>query len=399
MNTNTWSIQRVWEHLFAGDPDAAESLAEAAAELKHSGGSPWYVQTMVAVSAWIAAAMLIAFMFISKLLDFNSSSAAFGLVFITSATVLAYLGRRLMFAGQLALALSLAGLVLFGIGAASIFENNFSLTILSITVLEIILLLVYPSSTRRFISVLLIYSTLETYIYQQIGPWVNSYNSLNNNLYSASQAALVCLTAAAGLYLWEHESKLQTSRLRGLLTPLGFGIPFAFAGLTGLHSFMGDSYFYTAAPFIWLETVGIAGLLVWLELKILKEVGETPGRRMKAPLVLLAATGLLALALNGAPGALGSLLFLALGFRRGRWSLVGLAGIFLVTFFSRYYYMLNFSLLIKSLGLMLGGGILLGARYWIQRTRLSETAVSQPLAVEQQADAAAVETTAPAEEA
>ncbi len=300
--------------------------------------------------------------------------------------MMAYLGRRLMFAGQLALALSLAGLVLFGIGSASTFNYNFSRTILDIMVLEIILLLLYPSSTRRFISVLLIYSMIESYIYLQVGPWTDNYYSMNINLFSASQAALVCLTAAAGLFLWENESKLQTSRLRGLLPPLGFGIPFAFAGLTGLHSFMGDSYFFTAAPFIWLETAVIAGLLVWLELKILKEVGETPGRRMKAPLVLLAATGLLALALNGAPGALGSLLFLALGFRRGRWSLVGLAGIFLVTFFSRYYYMLNFSLLVKSLGLMLGGGILLGARYWIQRTRLSETAVSQPLAVEQQAD-------------
>ncbi len=70
MNTHAWSIQQVWEHLFAGDPDAAESLAEAAAELKHSGGSPWYVQTMVAVSAWIAASMLIAFMFISKYIGF-----------------------------------------------------------------------------------------------------------------------------------------------------------------------------------------------------------------------------------------------------------------------------------------------------------------------------------------
>jgi hypothetical protein len=142
------------------------------------------------------------------------------------------------------------------------------------------------------------------------------------------------------------------------VAPVGFAVPLtAFAIPVYL---IGERSEYS-----WFLAVVAGGLLLWLELRILRGVGiawTTP-----VALTLWIVTALVVLLFHKEPGVVLGMLFLTLGLRRGRMTLAGLAVLCLIGFFSHYYYTLSLTLLTKSLILMAAGGLLLGARPLLRR--------------------------------
>ena len=126
--------------------------------------SPWYIRAMIAVSAWIATALILVFIFGTDVVDSAAGAIALGLLLTPMAVVLRW-STRTEFLRQLALAMSFTGqaLIVGGVGDAT----DVTLAALSALALEVVLVVVYPDSLHRFVSVLLAVLASVVLIYDQ----------------------------------------------------------------------------------------------------------------------------------------------------------------------------------------------------------------------------------------
>src|SRR5690349_9923987 len=91
-----------------------ESIREELLKESADAGSPWYIRALVVLGAWFSSAFFLAFLLISKAISLSNYREwiVWGLIWISSATIIRALVRR-TFPVQLALALSVAGHILF----------------------------------------------------------------------------------------------------------------------------------------------------------------------------------------------------------------------------------------------------------------------------------------------
>lgn len=327
------------------DP-GGESGARAALQ-RGEVATPWYLRFMVGFGAWWAAFFFIGFF--TLLTHSRPAGLLFGVMLILGAIWVRRLDRG-DFLNQLALAASLAGqlLVLFGsdIGSAA----GIALLLL---LMQGVLIPFYADKTHRLLSTLIAVGAIEVLIFE----WKWTYGT----------GVLAGTLSIVSIYLWLNETLFAGRALERAVRPVAYGLVIAMFGLLLPSVF--PPAFDPQAPFtlhvrhLWLSTVLLGAGLLYLAHVLLTEHGRHPFE----PLALASYLAVLLLMwpAQRAPGLLGGLIVLLLGFRRGNRLLVGMALLFLAVFLSAYYYHLSISLLHKSAALAGSGAVLLALRWML----------------------------------
>lgn len=339
---NTPTIQQITDRLLdegrLGDrQQAAIMTALAATETETS--RPWFVSALAAISAWVAALLLIVFVVSTALANSDLGLLIVGLLLCGGAAVLGRQASRRIFAGQLALAVGLAGAGMVFIGTYGLAGDSFTAAALALLALEIVLIVFYPDPLHRFLATLAAGTALVVILFDQ---------DVQNLIH-----ILTFLLAAAATLLWEFEAHFSAAGTDDLTRPIGYGLAGGLCALLTLTLF--DDLDVRGW---WLSALGLLLVLLALEWRILQRNG--PG--LLTPVALIVMLGSIAL-LGPAwqtPGILAALLLLVLGFQRSNWLVLGLAIVFLGVFIVVYYFQLQTTLLVKSLALMGSGVLLLG---------------------------------------
>ena len=308
--------------------------------------SQWYVRFFIGLSAWIAAILFIAFLFIADILQDEEIGFIVGLVFCAIAVGINRLGPRNPFLGQLGLALSLAGQILFLIGLYSILNYEVVLTALGLIIMELVLVWLYNSGLHRVISTLAI-----------LGGVLAIF--LDLEILERAIHIFVFVLAAGIVALHYRENHLLIAGLEDLIYPINIGIAVFLLGLLILP--LSDAFDIKW----WVTAVLLSATLIFLVLQIVKDLGL--GLRSGAVPWLLAGCVVLFIPATRMPGILSALIVLLLGFWRNNRLLIGLAAVFFVFYLGAYYYSLEWTLLVKSFALMGTGVIMFLLRYFLLR--------------------------------
>jgi len=327
-------------------PDARATIIPTLTAPDDAAGTAWYVRALVGISAWIAAVLLIAFLVGgTQMLRSGESLIGVGLVLCAVAIAIRRGVPGSIFAAQLALALSMAGQVLFSFGVADL-SNTVLATVSAIVVLEIALIAIYPDMLHRFLSTVVIVGALVALLLDWNAP--------------GAIHMLVGLLAAGALALWECESALAAARAEVLTRPIAYGLVVALLGvlclgITELIPF----------PRWWVSGLLLLPMLLVLEYRIVSHFEP----RSAAAIVpwLVGGTVLVSLPALWTPGVLAAVIVIVLGFQRGNRLLLGLGAFFLAVFLVAFYYHLDVTLLLKSLLLLATGLLLLGLRALMPR--------------------------------
>lgn len=314
-------------------PKLEAALLEAAAE----DDTPWYIKTVLGISAWLSALL---FFFVLIQLDLLSEDIHYlitGILLITLSLILR-LNVASDFLIQLAFALSLAGQAAF---AGGLYEasGNPQITWMVVAIMEVVLIIIYPDFVHRFMATVLTCMAFVLLIYEL--EW------------SLLIHVLAIVLTIMAIYLWLNESKFIARNQGGLFRPIGYGIAFSVLGLGVLSAISEIEVFHSW----WIYSMVLIGGILFTAYHILDSLDISVFKGFG--LGLLIGIVLLLIPLMQAPGIAASVLVLCLGYYRGNRILVGLCLISLALFLSRFYYSLDFTLLAKSYMLMSSGVIFL----------------------------------------
>lgn len=321
-------------------PNAPAQIAEA---LAAPPSTPWFISTLIAVSAWLAVIPFLSFLYLTGIVDTEESAIVMGFILIVGTVVLHFFKKNVLFLEQLALALNLTGQVLF-IGGIAL-EEELATTALTTFFLELVLIGIYRDTILRFLSVLT--ATVAVLVLF--------------NEFEIPQAvhALIVLIATGAIWYWITEASLLTDEIMAeLYQPLRYGFVIALQ-MVLLLSILPQSEIIPPLTW-WYSSLGLIVLLLVMEYYLL-HLNNIP---ISSPhsYAIFTGTLLVALLLHDAPGIIAAIILMLLGFQRGNRVLMGLAIIFLTGFFVAYYYHLNLTLLMKSITLMSAGVALLALR-------------------------------------
>jgi len=344
------SLSEVLEQLAQEKLLAPERAADAERALAGSGpATPWYVRVMVGFGAWWAAMFFMGFF--SLLTQSKPAALFFGALLTVGAILLRRLDRG-DFLNQLALAASLAGQLLVVFGADISSTAGAALLVL---LMQGFMIAFYADQTHRLLSTLVAVAAIEVLLFE----WKWTYGT----------ALLAGLLGIVSIRLWLKETAFVGLRLERLMRPIAYGLVIAMFGLLLPSVFppVLDAHnpLTLHMRYLWLSTALLGAGLLYLVHVLLTERGlPTFGA---FALSSYAAVLLLMWPAQRAPGLIGALIVLLLGFRRGNRLLLGMALLFLAVFLAAYYYNLSLSLLLKSIALAGSGAVLLALRWVLVR--------------------------------
>ena len=312
---------------------------------------PWFVVLLVGLAAWLAAALLIGSTLVALLGDSPATAAAAGALLLGAAIWL--LRRSGVFAGQLGLALSLAG------------QGMLVLAVAQLDALQ-----TWQHRPPALAAMLLASGMLWT-------PAAGSHRLVCALIALAAGAALVglnpglacygLLLAVAATWIWWQRRRWAGSRRAALYRAAGGGATLLALGLPliaqrhWMESFGMLVDQRMAFVLSWLYPLGAGALLLGITLRL--------SRGLSAPMRIAAVAAVLLLGGLGlqAPGLLiAAALWLALFHACERFWAV-LVGLGALLYLGDFYYGLHISLLHKSLLLVISGLLLLGLRGYLLR--------------------------------
>jgi len=338
--------EQLWQRL----RDAA--LVEGVVPPTNAPDSPWYVRLMLGAAGWIGALFLLGFVGAGLAFVFERAPIAMvaGLVACAGAYAIFRAGRASVLAGQFALAVSLAGQVMFAFGVFGVLDRPGAAGWLVIAAFEAALALAMANSVHRvwsaFAAVAALSAAMSSLGVHQLVPGA---------------------TAVAFAIVWLNE--FEWSPHGTIARPIGYGLA---AGLLQvdaqilwgeLGTLIGargaEPWAHGLGRWIGAALVGLA--FVYAVWRLLEREGVPPASRAGGG--LLAASALLMIASLPAPGVPAALLVVLLAFANGNRPLLGLGLLGLAGYLSHYYYQLQTTLLVKSVVLATTGLLLLAIRY------------------------------------
>lgn len=332
----------------------ASGMAEAEEALQGtSPATPWYLRVMVGFGAWWAAMFFMGFF--SLLTHSRPAALFFGVVLVVGAILLRRLDRG-DFLNQLALAASLSGQLLVVFGADVHGTTAIALLVL---LMQIVLISFYTDQTHRLLSTLVAVGAIEALFFDW--KWIHG------------SALLAGVLGIVSIRLWLKETAFVGLGLERVMRPIAYGLviamfalllPSIFPPLLDAHNPLSLHMRY-----LWLSTALLGAGLLYLVHVLVRERGLPPFGAFA--LSAYGAVLLLTWPAQRAPGLIGALIVLLLGFRRGNRLLMGIALLFLAVFLAAYYYNLSLSLLLKSAALAGSGAVLLALR-WVLLKQLPE---------------------------
>jgi hypothetical protein len=323
------------------EPETIEAwLAE---NPKPQGGSPWFVRLFVGLSAWIASLFMIGFMAFTGIIDSEESALVFGVIMVAAGIASNWTIERNDFTNQFNLALCLTGEILFTVGLSELLDFETWPTVLALIGLEIVIFIFFRDTFHRVLSVLIINGALLFLLVDL------SFIELIH--------VLVTVIAGAALILFGWEYRLIAAGRAEILRPLRYGLGISLLGV--LYLVLADEF----QLMWWLSAVGLGGLLVILSVEVVRDLHlPEPSKTMLWGLVGVAA---LFIPATRMPGIFAALLILVAGFWRQNRLEQGFGALFLIFYLGGYYYSLEWTLLVKSVALMVTGGVLFALRAWL----------------------------------
>lgn len=342
---STLSSQALWRKLQEHGLVSGEMPPVAKAD------SPWYVRVMLGSAGWIGSLFLLGFVAVGFAFVMNSATASLlvGVLLSGGALALFKASRERDFLTQFGLATALAGQMLLIYGLAEHFSHHGVSFYGALFVIEALLTLLVPNFIYR------VMTTLAAAI------------ALVAALDSAGCHGLaIGVTAAAFVLVWMQD--LRWGRFAALCRPAGYGLALALLVIqTGSLSGMGAWWLSTPQARSWLaiqapwlgKALVVAVFLVVVAV-LLKRLNIAAASR--AGLTVLTAAGLIMAVSFAAPGFATAMLILVVGFAGCNRMLLGLGLLACGAFLTHYYYLMESTLLFKSLLLVGLGGVLLVSR-------------------------------------
>ncbi|MCB2043518.1 MAG: DUF4401 domain-containing protein [Rhodoferax sp.] len=317
--------------------------------------TPWYVRVMLGSAGLIAALFLLGFVGIGLMFIVQSRtlSMGVGLAAVAAAFALFRAADHKDFAAMFALAISLAGQLLFAYGLFDrlVGFRTSAVPFWVIAALQTVLVVVMPNTIHR---------TLSAYA----GGLAFAYAcGLSGAGFLAAGAIATAIAA-----LWLQEARFGSRQ--AVAMPMAYGLTLAFLQIEVTSLFWWSMPAAPGAPvaagaWTWVGTALTDAVFVVTAGILLLRAGWTL-RQPRTPMALRAIVALCVVSLP-APGIVACLLVVLLGFSNGNRLLVGAGIVALGFYMGGYYYLLHATLLEKSVVLLVTGLVLLGARWVILR--------------------------------
>jgi len=345
------SKQSLWQRLQAG------GLVEGDAPAVEGAESPWFVRVMLGVSGWIGSLFLLGFVGAGFAFVMENAIAALvtGAMVSGGAYAIFKAKQDSDFFTQFGLAVGLAGQIMLLIGLFELFEDNEPLVYGATFVIEAFLALVIPNFIYRVLSSL------------------GAALALTFALHSAGIYDLAPGLIAAGFALvWMQE--VRWVRFNNICHPVGYGLVLSLlyykAGIfwgrwIWWSRSAGPNWISQNAPWLGKALVLIVFLVVVLVILKRMQIAFVS----RSGIAALAATALAMVASFMAPGLGQALLILVIGYAVCNRMLIGIGLLACGGFLSNYYYLMESTLLTKSMILIgLGTALLIGrlvVRIWL----------------------------------
>lgn len=328
----------------------------AAPDLDLQAETSWFVHGFVAVAAWIAAALVIASLFIADLVDLlGQLPVGVAMVAVAGVARRSSVGRS-TFGAQLSLAGLLAGEGMivhrlvdtldtpasFWLGAAVLFAT----------------LIAVADPLHRFLAAV-----------GAVGLLAVGLVDVTQSTMSALLFAVALFAAAVGLF--HFEGPLERAPWYGFRAPVAYALLLTALGMLPMVTLFAGSG-EGGSVMEALSACGFAMVAVsWLVGGVLPELGVRAPRTAAGVIVTVAC---LAVLTWQTPGIVAALTTMALGFHRRNPLLVGIGAVYAAGFLSWTYYDMNVGLDVKALILVGSGLVLWAARAALRRVFSEEGA-------------------------
>ncbi|WP_427184416.1 GDYXXLXY domain-containing protein [Bordetella bronchialis] len=343
---------------------AAGAVVQLGPQAARRTATPWYVQGLLGLSAWIATLLLLLFLVASGIVQTTSAALVLGLVLCVAGVAVARNAQQL-FWRQCATALAFCGQILVVAGLSV--SNSATGAALLILVLAIAVYVLAPDAILRFLSGLMMalalfiltsFSAGTEALYENVMSWMGFDMVRGLTVWLPACVCGAWLAAAAFL----ARERMQAAR-RDMLQPLAWA--FALAAQLGALQATGVPVWELGA--LWaLHPPGAAFLVLAALLPVAVGWALMRARRGILPASVRAGVplGLLVLAVcwMPAPGIAFALAWILLGFGLGRPRLRRFGQTVLLIYLVLYYYQLAVPLLQKSVWLAVAGVLLLAMR-------------------------------------
>jgi len=345
------SRQSLWQRLQAGGLVEGDLPAEDGAE------SPWFVRVMLGVAGWIGSLFLLGFVGVGFALVMESAVAALVTGALISGGAYAIFKARQQsdFFTQFGLAVGLAGQMLLLFGLFKLFEHNEPLVYGAAFIVEAFLAFAMPN-----------------FIYRVLAS-SGAALALTFALHSAGIYGLSAGVIAAGFALvWMQD--VRWFRCNEICRPVGYGLALSLLyHKSGIFwgrwiwwsRSAGPSWISQNAP--WLGRALLLMVFLAVVVVILKRLQIASASR--SGIAALAASALALVASFMVPGLGQALLILIVAYAVCNRALIGIGLLACAGFLSNYYYLMDSTLLTKSMILIgLGAALLIGrlvVRTWL----------------------------------
>lgn len=323
---------------------------------KEEDSGIWYLQLILGLCGWLAGIFFIGFI-ILVLMDMPKSGfTLLGVVFMGIAFGLFYHNRHTEqhFFEHLALALSIAGQACFMWGFLRHFKSEHN-SLLMFAVLQTILLLM-PHYLHRLLSALAASVAFYSYFF--------TYDTLATWSYP-----FVHLLLAVSVALWFFE--YHSGRMLKAVQAVAYGVSVA---ILGIYCWLVTSFSHLnqeAVSYPLSEIMALLGLLL-TALAVMYHLFRRYQLAFFSQIGMLGVFAIIALLVANqySTGLMVSVVLLIVAFAQANKVLQVLAGMSLLGFLSSYYYLLNITLLQKSLMLAVTAVLLLALRWVMKRMGL-----------------------------
>lgn len=324
----------------------AEQTVSLRQEFKNISGSttPWYMRVFTFIGALFALIPFLFFISLAGIFNSMESVGAIGCIILTVCSALTYKSQDNINLDPFIIVGLLLGQVLVTVFLITKIRNV-SLSTVGVVglVLELILFVACRSVTQRFLSIVL------------------SFVSLSLIIFDSKQFSIIPVIIGVGAFVYTviHLKRAlllyYEKSFPVLFVPLKYGLLIALIGMTSVS--VPYSKFEIIEAFWWIATVMIVLSMIWFLLKVSHE-----SKWPKSQLILFSGgVVLLLIPTLNAPGIALSMLFAIIAFRYSSKASLFLSIISLLYFISSFYYSLHFTLLVKSVILMISGILFLGA--------------------------------------
>lgn len=306
--------------------------------------APWFVKLLAMGSGWLAAVFLtgvIAVLF-QDIFRNETTLLTFGVIAIAFAR-LCFIGKTSDFREHLALAISLVGQILVTTAVISLTRTNHWLEPITATIflcLHLCLLIIVPNRLHRAASGFAVGVSLGL-LFSSLG-WYQIYPA-------------VALAVISALVLNEFKSWNKPS----LTSPLIYGLAVQFLFPVAFHALFAARAAELPASSGWLLDLSITAVLIATATALALRY-QAKARTLVIIVCTATAVGLASWELTGIAAAC---VILTLGCAHSNRVLLAIGVMSLLTQTSFYYYNLDATLLVKSLGMVCLGASLLAARW------------------------------------